>query len=512
MTTAALPPPALALQPLLEPRTLALRPYQRPAIDDVRAALAAGHRRVILCAPTGSGKGEMAIHLIERARAKGSRVGVVADRRILVDQFGDRLRQYGIPHGVVMADKTAGRAEPIQVCSAQTIEKRGWWDDLDLLIVDEAHVQRKKTIEFAKAWGGPTIGLTATPITAGLSAHWEHVVNATTTDQLLADGWLAPLRIYAAREIDMTGAKKTAGEWQHGEVRRRGGVIIGDIVSTWVQKTHELFGGPVKTLVFSADVAHGAELCQAFQIAGHDFRQSSYRDDDAATQRVVEGFRRGEFTGLVSVEKFVKGFDVPDVLCMIGARPYSKSLAAVLQQLGRGMRIAPGKDFCAYLDHAGNMAGWYDDICDFWASGVERLPQGPQTAARSEGETRRADVVCPSCALVLPPGGAACPGCGAARPQRRTRATAVDGRLEELTRDPGDWRANPQWTWRQICRIALDRKRGDHDAARSFAYAQFRAMYDRWPSGDFLPANDPPDPRVARAVQHQLIRYAKSKR
>ena len=118
---------------------------------------------------------------------------------------------------------------------------------------------------------------------------------------------------------------------------------MGDIVSTYERMTHQHFGGPVKTLLFSADIAHGEELCRAFQAAGHDFRQSTYRDSDDDTERLVEGFRQGAFTGLVSVEKFVKGFDVPDVLCMIGARPYSSSLASVIQQMGRGMRTAEGK-------------------------------------------------------------------------------------------------------------------------------------------------------------------------
>ena len=77
---------------------------------------------------------------------------------------------------------------------------------------------------------------------------------------------------------------------------------------------------------------------------------------------MVEGFRRGDFTGLVSVAKFVKGFDVPDVLVGVDARPNSRSLAEVIQKLGRVMRSSPGKDKALWLCHAGNMAGWYDEI------------------------------------------------------------------------------------------------------------------------------------------------------
>ena len=61
----------------------------------------------------------------------------------------------------------------------------------------------------------------------------------------------------------------------------------------------------------------------------------------------------------MSCEALAKGFDVPDVLCLIGARPYRKSLAAHIQQIGRVMRPSPGKEFALVLDFAGNVHGFY---------------------------------------------------------------------------------------------------------------------------------------------------------
>ena len=503
-----------AVSMLAPSKTLALYPYQATAIDRLRDGLIDGHTRQILCAPTGAGKTEMAIYLIQEAQERGSRVAFVCDRRVLVKQTSDRFSDYGIPHGVTMAASTEGRAEPIQVCSAQTLEKRGYWDDIDLLVIDEAHTQRKAMQEFAMEWGGPVIGLTATPLTDGLGKTYSNVINATTTDQLLKDEYLAPLRIFAAKEIDMTGARKTAGEWRASEVRKRGSTIIGDIVSEWVRMTHEHFGGPVKTLAFSADVAHGEEICRGFQRAGYDFRQSTYRDSDDDTERMVNAFRRGHFTGLVSVEKFVKGFDVPDILCMIGARPYSGSLAAVIQQLGRGMRTAPGKGYCLYLDHAGNMAGWYEDICDFWADGVSVLDDGKkkEQKARREG-MQRPDVKC-RCGFVLLPGITACPSCGRER-NRRTQAEVVAGRMEALTA-PGsrEWMQDKRWTWRHMCRVAIEWKRGDIDGAARLARAQYRALYDDWAPFEwgFAPAEGLPDRRVERRMGKQLKAFRESQR
>ena len=260
---------------------------------------------------------------------------------------------------------------------AQTIAKREFFPNLDLLIIDECHIQRKVIQDFARQWGGRVIGLTATPIVKGLRETWETLVNATTTDALVADGHLAPVEIYAATEIDMTGAAKTAGEWTAGAVRERSGLIIGDIVSTWARYTSEHFGGPAKTLLFSADTAHGSDLCQAFQAAGFDFRQSTYRDSNEVTTSMVEGFRRGDFTGLVSVSKFVKGFDVPDVLIGVDARPNSGSLHEVMQKLGRVTRSSPGKEKALWLCFAG-----------IWPVGTRRSGRYGPTGSTSFPRTR----------------------------------------------------------------------------------------------------------------------------
>ena len=462
---------------------LVLRPYQAWSVDELARAKRDGHLWTILCAPTGSGKTEIAIHLIERARKRGMRVAFVCDRRTLVKQTSDRFFQYGIPHGVAMAKKTFGRSMPIQICSVQTIQKRGYWPALDLLVIDEAHTQHKGVLKFAKSWGGPVIGLTATPLTEGLGQWYSKVINAVTTDRLLADGYLAPLKIYAATEIDMAGAKKgNDGEWLRSEVRTRGRPIVGDIVSTYERMTRQHFGGPVKTLLFSADIAHGEELCRAFQAAGHDFRQSSYRDGTDETEAMVEAFRRSEFTGLVSVEKFVKGFDVPDVLCMIGARPYSSSLASVIQQMGRGMRTAEGKDFCLYLDHAGNVAGWYDDVCDIWENGVERLPD-PAVPKKSRKEGReRQEVVCLGCRYVLPPKAGSCPYCGKPRSRARTSSTTVPGRMEEWApSQSAEWMKDESWVWSQVSRLALERTNGDLKAAQGKAAGYYKGCTSRFP-------------------------------
>jgi DNA repair protein RadD len=157
----------------------------------------------------GSGKTIIAAFLMSEANKKFSRVGFVVDRVNLVDQASAVLSDYGIDHGVIQAGHWRWMpAERIQICSAQTLEKRGFFPGLNLLIVDEAHCVRKQTAQMIKARDDiRVLGLSATPFTKGLKDLYTNIVNVTTTDKLVADGHLVPIKMYAAKAIDMAGAK-----------------------------------------------------------------------------------------------------------------------------------------------------------------------------------------------------------------------------------------------------------------------------------------------------------------
>jgi len=101
---------------------------------------------------------------------------------------------------------------------------------------------------------------------------------------------------------------------EDAEVTKRSMEIVGDVVEAWVEKTQAHFGGPVKTLVFSASVAHGEELCRQFQANGFNFQQVSYKDgNDDSRRALIEEFRKddSEIMGLISVEVPGQSFDVP---------------------------------------------------------------------------------------------------------------------------------------------------------------------------------------------------------
>ncbi len=503
---------------------LILRPYQIEAVDQLRAGYRAGHRSQLLVAPTGAGKTAIAAHLMAEARRKQTRTAFVVDRVNLVDQTSAVLDNYGIDHGIIQAGHWRNRGyEYLQVCSAQTLEKRGFFPNLSLLIVDEAHCMRKQTIELVKNRADlRVLGLTATPFTDGMAALYSNLVNVTTTDRLIETGFLVPLKVYAAVKPDMTGAKVVAGEWTDKEIADRGRAIIGDIVAEWVGKTQLHFGGPVKTIVFSASVDHGAELCEAFNAAGHNFQQISYRDaNDDRRRELIAEFRKPDstITGLVACEVFTKGFDVPDVLCGIAARPYRKSFSSHIQQIGRVMRPSPGKDFALWLDHGGNILRFWQDQQELFANGVRKLEDGAldkksRKEPDKEGEGR---ICCARCKFVLPASATICPACGHERTRRNMVETeagimvSIDGQMKPAA-GKYEFLGDRKSIWRQLVYLAIERKGDDMSGAQRFAQAQYRNIY-----GEFARAtveNTQPEPTEAKLrslVQHNIIRWARSK-
>jgi DNA repair protein RadD len=493
-----------------------LRGYQTESIDRLRQGVRDGHRAQLLVAPTGSGKTVCAAYLMAEADRKMSRVAFVVDRVNLVDQTSAVLDRYGVAHGCVQAGHWRHRPyERVQVCSAQTLEKRGFLPDMKLLIVDEAHCLRKQTVELIKSRPDiAVLGLTATPFSKGLGGIYTNVVNVTTTNALVDDGFLVPLQMYAAKAVDMTGAKVVAGEWAESEIETRGMKIVGDVVGEWIDKTLRHFGGPVKTIVFSATVAHGEELCRQFNEAGHNFQQVSYKDgNDERRRELIEEFRKSDSSimGLVSCEVFTRGFDVPDIMCGIAARPYRKSFSSHIQQLGRVMRPAPGKSFGLWLCHAGNLLRFHSDTQTLFSEGVGDLNDGALDGrVRKEPEQKEKDRLACSCGYLMPPRAVKCPACGKER-KRLSLVENVDGEMVALTHtkpELPEYLQDRGTVWRQLCGLALERKSGDVAAASKFAAAQYRSLYNAWPREKLAetPPEMPSDP-LRRKVQSLLVAY-----
>jgi superfamily II DNA or RNA helicase len=428
-------PPAVAPPP-------ALWPHQVTAVDRVLAAWAAGHRSVLLAAPTGSGKTVTARALIEIECAQGGRVLFMAPRRELVEQLVAKLRAVGIQPGVLMAGDTAdglGLAAPVQVASVDTVGARRLRPsrrriDLPtpptLVIVDEAHLGVTDRMRRLLAhWpDARRLGLTATPCRKdgrALGLFYDVLVETATTASLTPE-FLVPARYWSWATPDLGGVRLVAKDYEPGALEQRMNQprLVGDVVEHWLR-----LAGDRRTVVFASGVAHAIALAAAFRGAGVAAEYVDAYTPTSERRATFDRFRSGATQVLTNCFLAAYGFDLPALSAVVLARP-TRSLMLFLQMLGRGLRIAPetGKTDCLVLDHAGcvHRHGFAADDRVWTLDGTTALVP-PSRGAREPAAAKE----CPVCHAVFT-GTATCPECAFEFKPKGRLVETLDGALVEI--------------------------------------------------------------------------------
>lgn len=480
-----------------------LRPYQQAAFDLVRDAIRQGKRRVLVVAPTGSGKTVLASALMEMTRNKGNKANFVVDRLSLIQQTSETFDRYGLDHGVIQGGHWRFRPyEGVQICSVQTLSRRKW-PESQVDVFDEAHVLHKAHKDRLEEGASIVIGLTATPFTKGLGKHFDAVVNVTTTRKLIEEGWLSPYRIFSCVEPDMDGVTvRSTGEWDEKEASGRALQVVGDVVAEYLKH-----GESRKFICSAVDTAHVEELVRQFLSAGINVVGYTYKDKEDDRNDITAEFKKPNslIRGLVTVTAASRGFDVPDVSCVIMARPLRKSLAEHIQLFGRGLRIAQGKKDCIVLDHSGNSARFFEECELFFDLGADALDDGKTRTKTKPKQKELEPVKCPNCRALHKPS-PACPCCGHEYP-RRQAVQHVPGTLKELIAG-GHRRELSIRLWPEVCGYVLERSEGD--AARRQALAIFKDLTGQWPTVSFEGTTPvEPSAEVRNRIRAQQIRFSK---
>lgn len=436
-------------QPISQANFPPPREFQERAHQSVRDAVRRGVRKMILAAATGAGKTYLGLRFGYEANLRGRSAIFVCDREALIHQTSRRADDYGLPHGIIQADNPRrDNSQLLQIASIQTIQKRGYWPSADVIVIDEAHSTYTAVKELLANTSAVVIGLTATPCTAGLGNLYDGIINAATMAELTDSGVLVPMRILTCVKPDMTGAKKVGGEWSANDAAEREAKIIGDVVAEW--QTH---GENRKTIAFGANIAYCNELAQRFNAAG--VGASVYVSDTATFEReqILREFAKPDpaIRVLISVEALAKGFDQPDVGCVIDARPLRKSLSTAIQMWGRGLRSSPGKKDCILLDHTGNITRFYDDFVDIYFNGFKDLDSSEKLDAKSREEAEFTQAGCPKCKRK--PFRKRCLACGFEAPAIAL-IDETPGEMKEIRIGKNVAAADSQDLWNQLCTIA----------------------------------------------------------
>jgi DNA repair protein RadD len=352
------------LEELPPPACDVLRDYQREQLRSAQQAIRAHIRRILLQAPTGSGKTHEIAAATLAAHRAGLRVLILTTRTRLVRQIHERLEAFGVGHGVIAAQLPSmiDRFQFVQVASADTLYRRCLVSDrtplppADIVIFDEAHLaaadSRLKLLEqYPRA---VLLGFTATPARKSgrpLREAFDHLILGPSVKSLLEDRLLVRPRIFSVPVLTKSELaalpKDSAGDYQTGaaaELLSRE-KLLGDVLENWLR-----IAAGKRSIVFACNKRHGAHLVDSFTARGVAAELLTDEDDESTREAVIGRLEAAQTTVVVNCFLMAYGVDLPEVECIVLARPM-RSVVMYLQAVGRGLRAAPGKDCCILIDH-----------------------------------------------------------------------------------------------------------------------------------------------------------------
>jgi DNA repair protein RadD len=482
-----------------------LRANQQTQNDAVRALAKAGKRRIASVMSTGSGKSIMMGELAVSAIAKCKRVIIVLPRRSLVLQLSKSFSDWGINHGILMQGHRRFSLPMCQIVSIDTYMSRianGRMELIaaDLLIIDELHLQftPKKLEVFAKY--PMVVGFTATPVAPkkqALGLFYDAIVETISMQELMDQGYLAPLKYYAKEGIDLSGVKTGAdGDWHESQLEEAMDKpkLVGDIYQNW----QRLAAGK-RTVIFASSQAHARHLCDEFNGHGWRFEYVDCTTPDEQRNAVFARVKSGSTTGICNVGIVSVGIDIPALECVVLARP-TRMVSVYLQCVGRVTRMSPGKTHGIVIDHAGiiERLGLPTDNFEWSLDGKDTVEERLQR--KKEEAKAPKDIICCQCSYVFRMR-RSCPACGFESIPKGEAIPVYQAELQEVIRpkpvDKESWYAQLKY---------ISRSKGYKDGFADYA---FKDKFGHFPHKKHAVQPLPPTPEVLGFFQHRLIKRLK---
>ena len=339
------------------------RPYQEQAIEAINSMILYGGDRGLLLMATGLGKTRVAAGVIEQwiKDRPGNEILVIAPSLSLVPQLEASLWPY-LPkdvatHVLVGSEKPSFQGG-VTVATVQSMLNRGAEDRerFGLVVVDEAHHApadgyRQLLSELSPKF---VFGMTATPW-RGDERRLEDIFGDPTYTVSIVEGM--QLGYLAAVDYRMM-VDTIDWDWVREnlnssltirELNRRLFIPERDdaLVSKIRQHLDEMTDP--RAVVFCRSIDHAESIARRLQAEGFAVHAIHSRLDRFETTKILRDFRAGDVPIIVTVDMLNEGIDIPDVNLIAFLR-VTHSRRIFVQQLGRGLRLSPGKAEVRVLD------------------------------------------------------------------------------------------------------------------------------------------------------------------
>jgi superfamily II DNA or RNA helicase len=352
-------------------REIKPRKYQETVIEDSVTRFNAGKNRLLMEMATGLGKTYTVAHLVKRLLQQGKvkRVLFLAHQvEILLQSVTAFKNVLGI--GTYSFSACFGGANPEDTdfvfgsfdtlfSKIATMEK----ETFDVVIVDEAHHTPAITYATVVDHFHPKllIGLTATPfrednkdVLAFFGGSAGHVGKydlawALRHNKLAFPKYLVLLDDLDQSRIDQLDKGMSISDLdQRLFLHKKDEEVVRIIEKTVQDKQIQ----NLKGIVFCRSINHINYLIQFFPAGSATFVHSKMTDQQRWQN--IRDFREGNYRYILVRDLFNEGVDIPETNLLVFMR-YTGSHTVWLQQLGRGLRKTPNKDYVHVLDFVGSL-------------------------------------------------------------------------------------------------------------------------------------------------------------
>lgn len=344
---------------------------QREALLAIDAIRRDGKRRAVVISATGTGK--TILSALDVRSVDPARLLFVVHREQILDRAIEEFRrvlnapadQFGKLTGSSKQSDTRYVFATIQTLSRPDVLASLAPDAFDYILVDEVHRAGAASYVRALRHFEPKflLGMTATPERSDGFNVFElfdfNVPYEIRLNKALEADMLAPFHYYGVTDVEFEDGS-TIDELSSVS-KLASAIRVGHIVDAITTYGHA--GVAVRGLIFCSrkDEAHALSAALNEQVIyGHRLRTVALTGDDSIErrERVVEQLEAGELDYILTVDIFNEGVDIPSVNQVVMLRQ-TQSAIVFVQQLGRGLRKAPGKDYLVVIDFIGNYANNY---------------------------------------------------------------------------------------------------------------------------------------------------------
>lgn len=353
----------------ITPFDLTPRPHQRGMLEDLEAERAVhGRTRNLVVAATGTGKTVLAAldYRALRAEKRVDSLLFVAHRKEILEQsrstFRHALREGGF--GELWVDGAKPKEGKHVFASIQSLAAagRGLLDPaaFDMVIVDEFHHAAAPTYRDLLEHVSPKylLGLTATPERSDGLDVFEYFGGRIAAElrlwTALEQELLCPFHYYGVSdETDLSRVQWKRGGYDTRELEKV--LTANDARLRFVLRAIDDYvadRADMRALGFCVGVDHARYMADRFNRAG--IRAAALTGDSPAEERAstMASLREGSVQVIFAVDLFNEGIDIPQLDTLLFLRP-TESATVFAQQLGRGLRHAPGKSVLTVLDFVG---------------------------------------------------------------------------------------------------------------------------------------------------------------